>query len=176
MSMSNSDARKRQTERTELAADGGEREALGRLLLGLKMGASSIEEVVDVLLSRTRTEGVSDAAFDEAGHMCPNCVTPWKCNGPHLDEQTPAALSAPVPDDAEGGTRRADCEAPPVSVAAERVAAIKAEHGEFIAQAIQAARPPHMTRDYTPVDQAYDNAARIARAAALTTEAEGSET
>ena len=20
---------------------------------------------------------------DEADDMCPNCVTPWKCNGPH---------------------------------------------------------------------------------------------
>ena len=20
----------------------------------------------------------------EYGDMCPNCVTPWKCNGPHL--------------------------------------------------------------------------------------------
>jgi hypothetical protein len=20
----------------------------------------------------------------EEGDMCPNCVTPWKCNGPHL--------------------------------------------------------------------------------------------
>jgi hypothetical protein len=30
-------------------------------------------------------------AFDEAGNMCPNCVTPWKCNGPHLADQTKAA-------------------------------------------------------------------------------------
>src|SRR5687768_758096 len=22
--------------------------------------------------------------FGEADNMCPNCVTPWKCNGPHL--------------------------------------------------------------------------------------------
>lgn len=21
--------------------------------------------------------------YDEANGMCPNCVTPWKCNGPH---------------------------------------------------------------------------------------------
>lgn len=21
-------------------------------------------------------------------YMCPNCVTPWKCNGPHLMEET----------------------------------------------------------------------------------------
>ena len=26
--------------------------------------------------------------FDEVDNMCPNCVTPWKCNGPHLSEQT----------------------------------------------------------------------------------------
>ena len=24
--------------------------------------------------------------------MCPNCVTPWKCNGPHIYDQTPSAL------------------------------------------------------------------------------------
>lgn len=21
----------------------------------------------------------------DADDMCPNCVTPWKCNGPHID-------------------------------------------------------------------------------------------
>lgn len=26
--------------------------------------------------------------------MCPNCVTPWKCNGPHLSEQTVSAQPA----------------------------------------------------------------------------------
>lgn len=35
--------------------------------------------------------------------------------------------------------------------------------GERIAREIQSACPPHITRDYTPVDAAYDNAARIAR-------------
>jgi hypothetical protein len=30
--------------------------------------------------------------FDEADAMCPNCQTPWKCNGPHLNDQTPWAL------------------------------------------------------------------------------------
>ena len=24
---------------------------------------------------------------DYTDHMCPNCVTPWKCNGPHSLEQ-----------------------------------------------------------------------------------------
>lgn len=32
------------------------------------------------------------APFDEADDMCPNCVTPWKCNGPHLNDQTPFNL------------------------------------------------------------------------------------
>lgn len=41
-------------------------------------------------------------------YLCPNCVTPWKCNGPHIPEggdaaaATPgrAALSAPPADSA----------------------------------------------------------------------------
>ena len=24
---------------------------------------------------------------DFHGYMCPNCVTPWKCNGPHIAEE-----------------------------------------------------------------------------------------
>lgn len=24
------------------------------------------------------------ADISDAGEMCPNCVTPWKCNGPHI--------------------------------------------------------------------------------------------
>ena len=43
---------------------------------------------------------------------------------------------------------------------------IEADVGERIAAAIHDAKPPHMTRDYTPVDAAYDNCARIARAVA----------
>jgi hypothetical protein len=35
---------------------------------------------------------VERCAFDEADAMCPNCQTPWKCNGPHLSDQTPWAL------------------------------------------------------------------------------------
>lgn len=41
---------------------------------------------------------------------------------------------------------------------------VRAEHGERIAVAIHEAKPKHFTRDYTPVDAAYDNCARIARA------------
>lgn len=43
------------------------------------------------------------------------------------------------------------------------LAAERAEERERIARAIHAAKPRHLTRDYTPVDQAYDEAARIAR-------------
>ena len=32
--------------------------------------------------------------------MCPNCVTPWKCNGPHIstdpDEHDPEPLYVPI--------------------------------------------------------------------------------
>jgi hypothetical protein len=34
--------------------------------------------------------------WDEADDMCPNCVTPWKCNGPHeLPEHVVQALEDP---------------------------------------------------------------------------------
>ena len=35
--------------------------------------------------------------WDDADNMCPNCVTPWKCNGPHLSEPTAAAKRAEPP-------------------------------------------------------------------------------
>lgn len=38
--------------------------------------------------------------WDEADGMCPNCITPWKCNGPHLSDETVA------------GRRHSACEAP----------------------------------------------------------------
>lgn len=44
---------------------------------------------------------VIDATPDNGDEMCPNCVTPWKCNGPHLDDQTPRARrEAKRPEDA----------------------------------------------------------------------------
>ena len=27
---------------------------------------------------------MSESDWDEADEMCPNCITPWKCNGPHV--------------------------------------------------------------------------------------------
>ena len=29
---------------------------------------------------------------DETDDMCPNCQTPWKCNGPHLIDETPRSI------------------------------------------------------------------------------------
>ena len=34
-----------------------------------------------------------------SGAMCPNCVAPWKCNGPHI----PSAMPANANDRQEGG-------------------------------------------------------------------------
>ena len=45
-------------------------------------------------LSEQPTAPAEPQPFDEADNMCPNCVTPWKCNGPHLPEQTVAAKRA----------------------------------------------------------------------------------
>ena len=25
--------------------------------------------------------------WDAYEYMCPNCLTPWKCNGPHIEEK-----------------------------------------------------------------------------------------
>ena len=36
-------------------------------------------------------EPVAPEPWDEADGMCPNCLTPWKCNGPHLSEQSQSA-------------------------------------------------------------------------------------
>lgn len=35
--------------------------------------------------------------YDETDDMCPNCQTPWKCNGPHFAEFTPRAKRAAAP-------------------------------------------------------------------------------
>lgn len=39
---------------------------------------------------RVEVAGGVMVAWDEADGMCPNCLTPWKCNGPHLSAETPA--------------------------------------------------------------------------------------
>lgn len=36
--------------------------------------------------------------WDEADDMCPNCVTPWKCNGPHLSDETAYMQRQPLDD------------------------------------------------------------------------------
>lgn len=30
-----------------------------------------------------------------SAYMCPNCVTPWKCNGPHIPESHPPEPTDP---------------------------------------------------------------------------------
>lgn len=32
----------------------------------------------------TLVEVLGESKLDEDMDMCPNCVTPWKCNGPHI--------------------------------------------------------------------------------------------
>ncbi len=34
--------------------------------------------------------------FDHTDQMCPNCCTPWTCNGPHVDEDTITWLAGQV--------------------------------------------------------------------------------
>lgn len=30
-------------------------------------------------------EKLPDSSYNEEEYLCPNCITPWKCNGPHLE-------------------------------------------------------------------------------------------
>ena len=43
-------------------------------------GIATIRRARTFLASSVEQE---EPTFDEADEMCPNCVTPWKCNGPH---------------------------------------------------------------------------------------------
>ena len=54
----------------------------------------AIAEARRVLAETADTAPAEPQPFDEADNMCPNCVTPWICNGPHLSEQTAAAKRA----------------------------------------------------------------------------------
>jgi hypothetical protein len=38
-----------------------------------------------------------------AEYMCPNCVTPWKCNGPHIPESSAAQVPSQKGTDETGG-------------------------------------------------------------------------
>lgn len=53
--------------------------------------ANRIEQVRRKRVTKAHLDAARTDTFDEADNMCPNCVTPWKCNGPHLAEQTVAA-------------------------------------------------------------------------------------
>ncbi len=52
---------------------------------------SEVEAVYQAEVARLRKEIEDDALAEDTGGpwpdgMCPNCVTPWKCNGPHVVE------------------------------------------------------------------------------------------
>ncbi len=45
-------------------------------------------------MEQAHAAALADLGFLESGtedYMCPNCVTPWKCNGPHLPDPSYAA-------------------------------------------------------------------------------------
>jgi len=46
---------------------------------------------------RIRRTLAADDAADWPDGMCPNCVTPWKCNGPHLDFSAPMSVTYTPP-------------------------------------------------------------------------------
>ena len=48
-----------------------------------------IERIADALAPSPAEPAAPEPPYDEADDMCPNCVTPWKCNGPHFIEFTP---------------------------------------------------------------------------------------
>lgn len=59
--------------------------------LGKYLRAEQLAEMWDTAFARGRAsvshvdEGeLAPHEWDEADGMCPNCVTPWKCNGPHV--------------------------------------------------------------------------------------------
>ena len=47
----------------------------------------AVYSLIALILYREATE--ADPIGLDENNMCPNCVTPWKCNGPHLNEETP---------------------------------------------------------------------------------------
>lgn len=43
--------------------------------------------MAEFIAARLRDAGVRmEAPEGDPDYMCPNCVTPWKCNGPHIPE------------------------------------------------------------------------------------------
>ena len=57
-----------------------------------RSGVVGLRNILSILADHAPAELA--VVWDEADNMCPNCVTPWKCNGPHLSEQTAAAKPA----------------------------------------------------------------------------------
>ena len=43
-------------------------------------------ETCDLLPPEIALDGTPVEPQGDPEYMCPNCVTPWKCNGPHIPE------------------------------------------------------------------------------------------
>ncbi len=52
-------------------------------LLGM---AEAVVLVARPLIQEQLVEASTSGTWIDDEYMCPNCVTPWKCNGPHLLE------------------------------------------------------------------------------------------
>lgn len=46
------------------------------------------ERIVQTFVPLIEAEARDLVPGDNPEYMCPNCVTPWKCNGPHIAETT----------------------------------------------------------------------------------------
>ena len=79
-----------------MSTEAGKRHITGlRIVFGLtpEQEDAAREDIEDIEAEAVAAERVRIAAamarlrghdcWDEADSMCPNCVTPWKCNGPH---------------------------------------------------------------------------------------------
>ena len=110
----------------------------------------------DLTYATIRHYGYSDDDIADAESVHPGTVCGEDC----YDEDGRTIHSAAWTELAQTAPVMVDVVVPHV----ERIIAARlGEQRERIAEAIHAAKPRHLTRDYTPVDQAYDNAARIAR-------------
>ncbi len=45
---------------------------------------AEVEAVYQVEVARLRKQIEDEPPEEDLDYMCPNCVTPWKCNGPHV--------------------------------------------------------------------------------------------
>lgn len=45
---------------------------------------AEVEAVYQAEVARLRKQIEDEPPEEDLDYMCPNCVTPWKCNGPHV--------------------------------------------------------------------------------------------